>query len=284
MKNPEKSIYKGSAASLLTQHGKEKVIAPLLASALDCRVMRVTGFDTDQLGTFTRDIPRPGTQLEAARQKARIGMELAKLTLGLASEGSFGVDPYTGMFPWNVEMVIWLDDTMGIEVVGVASAAPRLAHLLTSDWNEAKTFAHAAGFPGHGLTVRPQHQDDQRIRKGITDWKSLHEAFHSACEEAANHCVFLENDLRAHMNPTRMEVIVHATRDLAHKLCTLCPVCNTPGFQVVERVSGLPCEDCGAPTRNTRADIHGCSRCGHRVTVECLEKAAPAGHCDFCNP
>lgn len=279
-----KSIYRGSTASLLTQHGKEKIIAPLLASAIDCQVMRVTGFDTDRLGTFTRDIPRPGTQLEAARKKARLGMDLRGLTLGLASEGSFGVDPYTGMFPWNVEMVVWIDDTLGIEVVGVASETTNFSHLLTVNWEEAEIFARTAGFPEHGLIVRPQHEDDPRIRKGIADWKTLREAFLWACDEADNDCVFLETDGRAHMNPTRMEVIAQATRDLAHKLCTLCPVCNTPGFQIVERVPGLLCEDCGAPTREARADIHRCVRCGHQVTVECQGKAAPAGRCDFCNP
>ena len=42
---------------------------------------------------------RAGTQIEAARKKARLGMELAGLPLGLASEGAFGPDPMTGMFP-----------------------------------------------------------------------------------------------------------------------------------------------------------------------------------------
>ena len=99
----ENAIYRGSSVALLTQHGKEKVVAPLLAAAIGCDVVLVTGFDTDQLGTFTRDIPRSGTQIEAARKKARIGMGLASLPLGLASEGSFGPDPFTGMFSLNVE-------------------------------------------------------------------------------------------------------------------------------------------------------------------------------------
>ena len=93
------SVYSGRGVALLTQHGKERMIAPVLESALGCRVERVTGYDTDQLGTFTRDVPRAGTQIEAARKKARIGMELSGLSLGLASEGSFGPDPMGGCFP-----------------------------------------------------------------------------------------------------------------------------------------------------------------------------------------
>ena len=107
-------VYRGRQVALLTQHGKEHVIAPVLDLALGCRVERVADYDTDLLGTFARDIPRAGTQLEAARRKARIGMELAGLPLGLASEGAFGPDPFTGMFPWNVEFLIWIDDERGL--------------------------------------------------------------------------------------------------------------------------------------------------------------------------
>ncbi len=78
--------YFGRSAAFLTQHGKEKIVAPVLEAALGCRVTHVTSFDTDLLGTFTRDIPRAGTQLEATRKKARLGMELAGLPLGVASE------------------------------------------------------------------------------------------------------------------------------------------------------------------------------------------------------
>uniref|UniRef100_E6QIQ9 DUF6671 domain-containing protein n=1 Tax=mine drainage metagenome TaxID=410659 RepID=E6QIQ9_9ZZZZ len=132
--------------------------------------------------------------------------------------------------------------------------------------------------------ARPQHEDDPRIRKDISAWKTLRDAFHWACGEANNGCAFLETDGRANRNPTRMERIGLAAQDLARKLCILCPICDTPGFQLAERVPGLPCEDCGAPTRKTRADIHRCVKCGHHVTVECPEKAASTGCCDFCNP
>ena len=89
----EGGAYPGRQVALLTQHGKERVIAAALEPALGCRVERVAGYDTDLLGTFTRDIPREGTKLEAARKKARLGMELAGLPLGIASEGAFGPDP-----------------------------------------------------------------------------------------------------------------------------------------------------------------------------------------------
>ena len=280
----EKSVYDGSTVALLTQHGKERVIAPVLNAALGCRVERVGGFDTDTLGTFTREIPRPGTQLETARRKARIGMELSGLPLGLASEGSFGPDPFAGLFSWNLEMILWIDDTLGIEVVGSASGATNFSHLLAAEWEEVERFGRQAGFPEHRLVVRPQGEEDPRCRKDITTWAELEAIFFRALAESTNGRAFIETDVRAHANPTRMERIGQAARDLTCKLCTLCPTCDAPGFQITAHIPGLPCEDCGAPTQEPRADIHRCTRCGHQRTVERPEKAAQAGRCNFCNP
>ena len=140
------SVYQGREVAFLTQHGKEQVVAPILESQLGCIVEHVTGFDTDQLGTFTRNVPRPGTQLEAARLKARKGIALSGLSVGVASEGSFGPDPFSGMLSWNAEMLVWIDDQLGLEVVGIAQGAARSGHLQTSDWDAVEAFAVSEGF------------------------------------------------------------------------------------------------------------------------------------------
>jgi len=185
---PVAAPYAGQRIALLTQHGKERVIAPVLDAALGCRVECVSGYDTDLLGTFSRDIPRAGSQLEAARRKARIGMELSGLSLGLASEGAFGPDPVAGLLPWNVELLVFIDDEHGIEVTGMAQQATQFSHLLTEDWEQAAQFAHQAGFPEHLLVVRPQNQDDHRIQKGMADWTSLEAAFNQARGEYTGDC------------------------------------------------------------------------------------------------
>jgi len=275
--------YTGCDIALLTQHGKEAILAPVLEPALGCRVRRVQGYDTDRLGTFTRDIPRAGTQIEAARRKARIGMELSGLPLALASEGAFGADPYLAAVPWNTEIVMLVDDLHGIEVLGQAQQATRFAHLLTGDWEEARRFAEVAGFPDHHLVVRPAHPDDPRIDKGLASWSALERAFEHARALAENGLVCLEHDVRAHAHPTRREVIRAAAEDLCAKLLSLCPECGAPGYWRLERLPGLPCADCGAPTRETRAEVWGCARCSRRET-RALEGLADPGHCDFCNP
>jgi hypothetical protein len=263
--------YSGVEVVLLTRHGKERVIAPVLEGALGCRVRHESGYDTDLLGTFTRDIPRAGMQLEAARNKARIGMQLSGLPHGLASEGSFGADPFAGMFTWNVEFLIFIDDERDLEVVGVAQGAATLSHLLSDDWVAVEAYAKQAKFPAHHLVVRPEGEDDPRMRKALA--------------ASGNGRIFVETDVRAHANPTRMDNIRLATEDLVNKLHALCPACGTPGFWIVERVDGLPCETCGAPTRETGVEVHGCLKCAHRETRERADRQyADPGRCDYCNP
>ncbi len=277
--------YAGRPVALLTQHGKEQVLAPPLERALGCRVQLITGYDTDQLGSFTREVPRAGTQLGTARKKARIGMELSGLSLGLASEGSFGPDPFTGLFPWNTEILIWLDDERQLEIIGVAQGRANFAHLLAAEWAAVQAFAKQAGFPEQHLVLRPDSEQDLRICKGISTWETLHAAFCRALADSADGRVFVETDGRAHANPTRMKTIRRAGEDLARKLSSSCPACATPGFWIVERVPGLPCHDCGAPTGELLCEVQGCLKCAHRVEHLCNDPPyADPGRCDNCNP
>jgi len=271
--------------ALLTQHGKERVLAPVLEPGWGCAIELVTGFDTDQLGTFTGETPRPGSQLDAARRKARQGMELSGLPIGLASEGSFGPDPFTGFFPWNVELLVWIDDTLGIEVVGIAQGADNGGHLQTGQWSEVEAFAQRQGFPAQQLVLRPEGPEHPGMAKGIADWDTLRERFDQCLAQAANHQVFVEPDRRAFASPARMARIEEAARDLLQRLRSPCPACEAPGYWVSERLPGLPCAACGAPTAKHRAEVWACGRCGHRHTVERHDRqtAAPA-ECGRCNP
>jgi hypothetical protein len=275
----------GHTIALLTRHGKERVIAPTLEASLGCRIEVIDSFDTDQLGTFTREIPRAGTQIEAARRKARIGMELSGSSLGLASEGAFGPDPGIGVIPWNVEYVVLVDDACGLELAGRAQGPARQAHRTVTDWESALAFAEEAGFPEHHLVLRPDNETDPRICKGIADFGALKRAFRLAQGRLTSRQVFLETDLRAHCNPTRMQMIARATEDLLARLVSHCPMCGAPGFWLTERIPGLQCADCGAPTRQARAEVHACVQCTYRETrpTDPDQHADPAV-CDWCNP
>jgi hypothetical protein len=260
------------------------VIAPVLAELPGCRVEKVDGFDTDLLGTFTRDIAREGSQLDAARKKARIGMELSGLCIGLASEGSFGTDPFSGMLPWNRELLIWIDDRLGIEIIATSAGKTNLSHRLIESWEEAMDFARSAGFPQHHLVIRPADENHPELRKGLADWDSLGDAVTWALNFAPNRRAFIETDMRAFANPTRLENIRLAAVDLGRRLSSFCPACGAPGFALGGQVRGLPCEDCGTPTNEVKADSHRCVRCEHQMLVEREREYASARYCDYCNP
>lgn len=277
--------YSGSKASLLTLHGKERVIAPEIFSKTGCEVIHVSDYDTDQLGSFSREIPRAGSQLEAARKKARIGMELSGLSIGLASEGAFDTDPYTGMFPWNYELVILIDDIRKIELLGHYSGQAQSFSQTVTSWDELEACLPSTQFPGHWLTLRPDNQHHPQCHKGIADMTALRIAFDWAMTLSTNGEVFLENDVRAHANPTRMKNILSATQDLVKKMTSLCPACAMPGYWVTEVKKGLPCELCQTPTSMPLAKLWSCKACQHHeeITIS-RDRFADPSKCQFCNP
>lgn len=280
-----RSMYQGQHMALLTQHGKQTLIGPVLEAATGCHVDLVTGFDTDQLGTFTRDIPRAGSQREAALKKARIGMRLGNSRIGLASEGAFVADPYTGLIPWNVELVVFIDDDNGLELTGIAQGPAKSGHQAVNNWEDVVAFAEEAEFPSHHLVVMAKDAHDAPIYKGLNDWTLLQKAYDQTASRSMKNVVIVENDLRAFCNPTRQKLIGAATNNLAQKLSSPCPVCAAPGYWTTRTVTGQPCAICASPTRQALADIWSCWHCGQSE-----EKRRPGAlladpsRCDRCNP
>ena len=277
--------YANLKASLLTQHGKESIICPELFKTNQLQVLHVSGYDTDLLGTFTRDIPRIGSQLEAARKKARIGMELSNSSIGIASEGAFSNDPVTGLIPWNYELVLLVDDIRNIEMTGFSGAPAQSASQLVTSWEELNDFLSVADFPSHQLVIRPDDEYSIVCRKGIAEIDILRQAYDWALNLSKNGHVFVENDLRAHTNPTRMSNIQKATSNLALKMNSICPKCDSPGFWVTKAKSGLPCSHCHSPTQLPIAEIWTCVKCDHfkEVEIDNEHKADPS-KCNYCNP
>jgi hypothetical protein len=277
--------YAGSEIALLTRHGKERVIIPVFRDVLGAAIQLDFGYDTDVLGTFTREIPRLLSQREAAARKARLAIERSGLPVGLGSEGAFGPDPVAGLSPWNLELLVLVDAGRGIEVTGMAQGPANFAHQACDAWTDVEAFAHAHDFPLQHLVLRPADVDDARIYKDIASWPALYAAYRRARRAAENHQVVVETDGRAFANPQRMARIGEAAQDLANRLRSCCPACAAPGFGRVERIAGLACAACGSPTSLTRAEVHGCTRCAHRTTVAVGDGSyADPTYCDDCNP
>lgn len=276
--------YAGAAFALLTKHSKERAIAPRFQEALGAGVLVIDTLDTDTLGTFTREVPRAGSQMEAARRKAELAIELSGLPLGLGSEGSFGPGPF-GFLAANLEVIVMRDRNLGIEVAGVAVSPGHQAAGIFDGWERLEEFARSMLYPSHGLVLRPDGQKDPRIFKDCGDFDSLREVFRKCASMSGEGLVFAESDLRAHRNPTRMETIGKACEDLLQRLQCHCPRCARPGFGLSKKLPGLPCSWCGSPTNDFRGEEWKCPACGfaeERLRQDAT--SADPGHCPKCNP
>jgi hypothetical protein len=281
------SRFDNRQAILATMHRKEQVIAPLFEQALGLTVRVIPHLDTDTFGTFTREVPRPGTQIEAARLKAQRALELTGTSLAIASEGTFFPDP---MLPWggcDREIVILLDREQDFEIVAeVTSRNTNYAQQTVATVEAALAFAERVGFPEHGLVVMEQAKQSpkQALFKGITAKAELIEAVQTLLNQQGT--AHLETDMRALYNPTRMQVIAQATQRLIQKLQQPCPRCGYPGFDVVKHLPGLPCSWCRRPTSLIQQEVHQCMQCDYSETKmppHGLTDADPA-HCPNCNP
>lgn len=271
---------------LATMHGKERVIAPILERELGLKVLVPENFDTDQFGTFTMDIPRTGNQLEAARLKVRAAMKATCIDLGIASEGSFGTDPHIPFIQSNLELLLLVDDKNSIEIRGHhRSSATNSAGTYVSNAEEALDFAKKIGFPDHGVVVRKREKSRRFLHKGITTEEELRLRVNEHLQKIFTKRVYVGTDMRAHMNPTRMENIAMATKDLVQNATSECPHCRTPGFSIIAVKRGLICGGCGSPTDSPVAYVKKCQKCNLEKIVPIEDKTFEnPSNCNQCNP
>ncbi|MCD8508905.1 MAG: hypothetical protein LRY73_02760 [Bacillus sp. (in: Bacteria)] len=282
-------IFFGRVGCLATMHQKEQVISPILNEELGIQVIIPDRLNTDEFGTFTGERSRRGDQLEAAKQKALQGLELTGEKLAFASEGSFGPHPYIPYVAMNIELVVMIDLEHDLEIVGEAiSHTSNFGQKRIKSVEEGVEFAEKAGFPEHGMIVRSSENTHKKhkIIKGIHSKEELEQAVSLMLKKYPFGQAFVETDMRAMHNPTRMTQIKEATEDLVNKIKHLCPNCSTPGFTLSERKKGLPCMDCGFPTDVIRSHIYSCKKCNAMEEImfpHGKEKANPS-QCMFCNP
>jgi len=281
-------LYRGDRAILATMHAKEEVVGPIVERFLGLQLEVTTGVNTDTFGTFSRDIERTGSQLDAARAKIEAAFErMPDLQIALASEGSFGPHPFIPLYPLEREIVVLVDRTAGLELVGHhATPDTNFAQVIVADIAGGLDFAERVGFPDHGVIVmgcrdgQPAH--DLALIKDAATWNDLASTLHRVVAKAG--AAFVETDMRAHRNPRRMRAIKRATIDLARRARSPCPGCGRPGYAVTERLLGLPCSWCGEPTLLTKTDVQSCVGCGWRVERAVEAGAADPAHCGECNP
>lgn len=279
------NFFENRTIVIATQHKKEQVIAPVLEKELGLKCILPEGFDTDTLGTFSGEVERENTPLETVREKCLKAMNHSDCDLGIASEGSFGAHPIYGFVASDDELIILIDKKNDLEIVArnLTTETNFCSSLLHSE-KELLEFAENASFPSHALVLRDAENGIKKIIKGIQNQLKLKEAFHQIYEEFGQ--VFVETDMRAMFNPTRMQAIEVATQNLVKKIRVGCPSCSMPGFDVTEVNTGLPCSACGFPTRSTLSATYACKKCGfhqNEMYPNQKEEEDPT-YCDMCNP
>lgn len=278
-------MFQGRNLLIATKHQKEKVIAPILESQLGVKCFVASDLDTDKLGTFTGEIERTEDPITTARNKCLIGMDLTNCDLAIASEGSFGSHPTIFFAAADDEFLVFIDKKNNIEI-----SARELSLETNFHGSEIKTieelqeFATKSNFPSHGLILRKSKEDLEEITKGIIDEKLLNDTFFKLIKNYGT--AYIETDMRAMFNPSRMKVIEKATIKLVDKIKSSCPNCETPGFGIVDRKVGLRCIQCNFPTRSTLSYIYNCQKCNYKKEEEFPngKKTEDPMYCDICNP
>ena len=178
--------YAKTKAVLTTMHGKQDVIAPAMLEHAGMEVMVATSVDTDVLGTFTGDVPRIGTMRDVAVRKARLGMQAMGISIGIASEGSFGPHPVVPFINADIELMVLVDDDHGLVLTeSLVDTQTNHDEIIVGVRAELDEFLLRVGFPEHALVVAPNspHSPGSRIdpefvrgKKGIATYDDLAEA------------------------------------------------------------------------------------------------------------
>ena len=270
---------------IVTKHKKERVIKPILESMLGVKCVTDNNFDTDVLGTFSGEVERKDDPVTTVRNKCLMAMEAGNYDLAVASEGSFGAHPSIYFVPANDEILIFIDKKNNLEIIARnLSTETNFNAAVVGNFKQLKDFADTAGFPSHGLIIKKSEYDFTGIIKGITDWETLNSTFKKFIDSYQS--AYIETDMRAMHNPTRMETIKQATLNLVAKIKSTCPQCETSGFDVVAVNKGLPCQLCGLPTQSTLSYTYTCAKCKYSKQEMYPNKKIVEDpmYCDYCNP
>lgn len=278
-------MFEGRLLLIATKHGKEKVIAPVFEKELGVKCVLIENFDTDILGTFSGETERKEDAFTTVKKKCILAMEHYNIDLVLASEGSFGSHPQLFMVPCDDEILLLIDTKNKLEISErVLSIETNFRGQEVRTQKELREFAMHAQFPSHALILRLNREENTKIIKDITNWEILLSAFHQFKEKSES--VYVETDMRAMNNPTRMKHIEKVAQKLADKINSRCPECATPGFGIVDLTKGLPCESCHYPTNSILSHLYACTKCGLHKEAKYPNRIRfeEAQFCDLCNP
>lgn len=277
------NFFEGRKIWIASMHKKEHVIVPVLESKLNVQC-HVKPINTDVFGTFSGEIEREFSPLACARKKCELASEQNDDDLFLASEGSFGPHPQLFFSYCNEELLVLIDKKNNAEwhAINRSTATNFNARSCTS-LDEVLAFCNEVGFPEHAVILRKDRSENYELFKGIQNVAYLKEVVTMLLNKHKS--LHIETDMRALFNPTRMKNIEIAAQKLCDQLLNLCPSCSFPGFSIHELLPGLPCSDCGLPTKSIQSSIFRCQKCAHSEAHDYHSRTSEDPmYCDFCNP
>ena len=276
-------IYKDKFVLLASKHKKEQAIEPIFREKMGCYIY-VEDIDTDQFGTFTGEIPRPLSAYETCILKAKHAANEKNYVLSIASEGSFGPHPSNPFIPHAHEIMVFVD-LENDWVIAEQLVTPNTNYKMMTIHPDTilDSFMESVHFPSHALTL--QSGDRQHVlEKGITSLDKLRSSLELGFKRYNE--LFIATDMRAMMNPTRMQTLTDLAEKLALRITRSCPRCGIPGFGFKSVSGHLPCSLCGNETQMYRHEDWRCIRCDYQEQRSRKDQfiVADPTHCDYCNP
>jgi hypothetical protein len=277
-------MYANQVAVFATQHGKEKIFTRPTTKVLGLKLCVPDDINTDQFGTFSGEIPRAGSMLDALEAKANLGIKLTGLSLAFASEGSFGPHKQNPFIFANREIALFMDKNHELMIYeSVISTKTNYASIELSEKfssDSLQDFLKRVEFPRHAVILKQKIEGEWFIHKGIQDYRQL------LAQIKSGHSLTIETDMRAHLNPNRQAVIRELAFKLMRRVISTCPECATLGWGLVSVQAGLPCADCYSITQLVKNEVYGCAKCLYQEIKPAKHglRSADPRYCDFCNP
>lgn len=286
---PTTTSYKKISIALGSKHEKHRWLQPACHKILEGTIVPTgDAFDTDELGTFSGEIERQGTQQETAFQKALSAIRLLNLPCGLGNEGSFGPHPLISLLACSLETLVFYDAERSFKIIeNYRTLKTNYAHITSLRHQDNSSFFTQVRFPSHALILRPNVWENKSILfKGIQCYESFKKALNICCDHSADQQAFIQTDMRAHFNPTRQQQILKVGIRLFRRLSRFCPCCSAPGWGFTGVKRGKPCSACDYPTDLPTHDFWTCNICSYQEEKLRWSPApfADPAVCPLCNP
>jgi hypothetical protein len=189
-------------------HAKERAVAPAFRRVLGADVVPVADLDTDVLGTFSGEVPRPDTLVETSLIKAELVFRTMDVDCAIASEGSYGPIDRLPLTASGVEVMAFVDRRRGVrlfETLATHRTNWKLLRFKAGD-PSVPIVLRSMGFPEYGVFVICSSNWDHPV-KGLSSEEEVIAAMNREAGKSDDGMAVLVTDMRAHRNPLRMKVV-----------------------------------------------------------------------------